>query len=315
MGWVKTLRAHWRICAGLAAVAILLVVAVRLRSRTQPLNRTFRIGFQNSAPFHFPDAQGNPTGPGVAVIREAARRQGIRLQWVFTADGPDRALASNIVDLWPIVGDLPERRKAMHITAPWTRMTYMLVARRSLGLQRPEDLGPRSIGVARINLDSRLAQARFPASPIVPLLSVDQVIIQVCSGAIEAGLLSKSLFSDTTGSECKGRELHALAIPDGTFWFGVGASRSSSDAAEAADRIRDEIGLMAADGSLVDIDFRWHSNLSIETKTIFQYDQTRANLLVVVVAVCILIPCVKPKPLARPRASSWPTSAMRSARR
>jgi signal transduction histidine kinase/CheY-like chemotaxis protein len=289
---VKSLRSRWRAWAAALTLTIVIFAAIRFHSRTRPLTRTFRIGFQNSVPYHFPDAEGNPTGPGVAVIREAARRQNIKLQWIFTSSGPDHALAANVVDLWPLVGDLPERRKRMHITAPWTRMSYMLIARRSLGLSHAGDVGARPIAVARINLDSRLAQARFPSSPIVPLSDVNQVIAQVCSGTTEVGLLSKSLFRDTTGSECRERELHALPVPDGTFWFGVGATQSSADAVEAANRIREEIGVMAGDGSLADVDFRWHSNLSVETTTIFQYDQARASLIGVVVAVCILVPCV-----------------------
>src|SRR5579863_5311164 len=111
--------AHWRAMA-LATIAVvaLLVVGWRLRLRQVSLARTFRIGFQNSPPYHFPDAQGKPTGPAVELIQEAANRKNIRLEWVFSPQGPEAALESQALDLWPIVGDLPERRPKMYISAP-----------------------------------------------------------------------------------------------------------------------------------------------------------------------------------------------------
>src|SRR5271169_5895877 len=96
------------------AIAVAVVAGIGLlggflwthRSPDRPL----RVAFQNSPPYHFPDANGNPTGPAVDVLKEAARRQNIRLEWRYSIEGPERALSSGAVDLWPIVGDLPERR-------------------------------------------------------------------------------------------------------------------------------------------------------------------------------------------------------------
>src|ERR1039458_3532717 len=111
------------------AAGTFLVLRVQVPSGVE---RTMRIGFQNSAPYHFPDAKGNPSGPVVDILREAARRRNLRLQWVFYPQGPDEALSSGIVDLWPIMGDLPERRRILYMSAPWTKMTYALVVGRSL---------------------------------------------------------------------------------------------------------------------------------------------------------------------------------------
>ena len=55
-----------------------------------------KIGFQNSPPYHFPDAAGGPAGPAVDLLRAAAAREGIPLEWVFAPDGPEKALVSTL---------------------------------------------------------------------------------------------------------------------------------------------------------------------------------------------------------------------------
>src|SRR6267154_1748689 len=93
-----------------AVLAMVILVAmtpvvVRLLGPAAAVNRTLKIGFKNSAPYHFPDANGNPSGPAVNLVQEAAQRKNIHLQWVFSPQGPEAALSSGDVDLWPIIGD------------------------------------------------------------------------------------------------------------------------------------------------------------------------------------------------------------------
>ena len=62
-------------------------------SAPQP-ERRLRIGFQNSPPYHFPDAEGRPSGPAVDLIRVAAQAEKIELEWTFAPQGPEEALRS-----------------------------------------------------------------------------------------------------------------------------------------------------------------------------------------------------------------------------
>ena len=57
------------------------------------ITRTLRIGFQNAVPYHFPDANGKPTGPLVEMVGAAAQRRGIDLEWVYFPQGPEKALS------------------------------------------------------------------------------------------------------------------------------------------------------------------------------------------------------------------------------
>ena len=79
-------------------------------------------------------------------MREAARRRQIRLEWVFSPQGPEQALASGAVDLWPIMGDLPERRGLLYVSPPWTRMSYALIVPRASAESGAPDLRGKKLG-------------------------------------------------------------------------------------------------------------------------------------------------------------------------
>src|SRR4051794_38591471 len=112
-----------RTVAGLAVLAAILLAGITVgiyrTAAPTPPTRTLRVGFQNSPPYHFPGAQGKASGPTVEVLAMAAQQRNIKLEWVFSPEGPERALSSGSVDLWPLVGDLPERRKLLYVSAPY----------------------------------------------------------------------------------------------------------------------------------------------------------------------------------------------------
>src|SRR5438874_318222 len=85
---------------------------------------TLKIGFRNTHPYHYPNESGGATGPAVDVIQAAAERRNIRLEWVYSPEGPDAALSSGAVDLWPMLVDLPARRPFAYISTPWAKETY-----------------------------------------------------------------------------------------------------------------------------------------------------------------------------------------------
>lgn len=249
---------------------------------------TLKIGFQQSAPFHYPDAQRMPTGPIVDVIGLAARRRRLKLRWVFSPQGPDRALLSGAVDLWPMLGDLPDRRPLLYVSSPWARMTYVLVVPAEGRINRLEDVGSRTVVVAKIALDLRLARRYFDRSRIEIVLTPDQVIDEVCHGKIGAGLLAQNPLGEAQSFSCEERTLKTLPIPNATLWFGVGANPRRGNARHAADLLEQEIGRMAGDGSLTDIDARWQTDLTSQTTAIFEYRSMRFYLRVMFGVMAVL---------------------------
>src|SRR5579872_4893277 len=111
----------------IAAIAVLSAPVIYLRLPAAHLERALKIGFRHTPPYHYPDDRGSPTGPAVDLVREAARRRSIHLEWTYSPEGPEKALSSGAVDLWPVVADLPERRAFLYISPPWAKETYSIV--------------------------------------------------------------------------------------------------------------------------------------------------------------------------------------------
>src|SRR5262249_38881660 len=72
--------------------------------------RPLLIGFEHTPPFQIHTDSGLG-GLAIETIDEAAKRAGVRLQWVETGTSSDEAFQKGLVDLWPLMADLPERRK------------------------------------------------------------------------------------------------------------------------------------------------------------------------------------------------------------
>ncbi|MGA2598869.1 MAG: response regulator [Bryobacteraceae bacterium] len=247
------------------------------------------MGFQNAPPYLFQDGSGNPAGPAMDVLRAAARRKNIRLEWVYSPEGPEKALASGAVDLWPLVGDLPERRGLMHVSAPWAKMSYVLLTTEASGIADPKDLGTRALAVSDINVDVRVARANFANAKLVVEPTVKEVVRDVCSYAVKGGVLVQTSLQGWTPPECQDVPLRTVALSDAIFWFGIGSTRLRSDAPAAGAILRREIEAMANDGVLAGIDFHWGTHINTEASTIFVYERSRRYAFMLSIAAAVLI--------------------------
>jgi len=297
-------RRRWTIAMAIATGGCLLTADLWPAGGS---SRPLKIGFQNSPPYHFPDSNGNPTGPVVDVLKEAARRRNLQLEWRFSPEGPERALSSGAVDLWPIVGDLPERRRFFYVTSPWVKMTYVLLFSEPTQLKSPADVAGKTIAVSKISLDSRIARGRLASANLVSKATTADVIAAVCAGEVQVGLVAQSPLLDARSSGCPGRSFRALPVEGATFWFGIGANKNLAMARSEADRLRNEIGAMANDGSLAGIDFRWHTSIGTEVSTIFQYGRLRFYSFLLLAAVAVLVPTLI--------STYWLTRRLRAARK
>jgi signal transduction histidine kinase/CheY-like chemotaxis protein len=272
----------------IAATLVTAAALVYFVTLPATVTRTMRIGFQHSLPYHYPDAHGKASGPAVDIVQEAANRKHINLEWVYSPQGPESALTTGAVDLWPVLGDLPERRLNMHITAPWLKMTYVMIFPDSLNMKSPADFKSRVLAVSKINLDNRIARKYFTGAKVLSTSSLMEVVNAVCEGRADGGLLAQSSLLDASPGDCLLGPLKTIPIRESTFWFGLGANKKNRQAKLAADVLRDEIGVMAADGTLAAIDFRYHTSLGTEASTIFQYGAARSDSRMLMAGLGIL---------------------------
>ncbi len=219
-----------------------------LANRLPPIpHRTMRIGVEPNPPFQIRTETGY-SGIAVDVVNEAARRAGIRLEWVETGLSSDESFKRGLVDLWPLMADLPYRRTQVHLSLPWVISSHILLTRAALPVPTRSFSG--KIAVLKMPLHVHLANAEFPSAQLTPFANVREVVIAVCSGASAGGFLEKRIamtaFRDLP-PECAATPLRTHALPEVTVKNCVA---STFEAAGAADGIRAEIGKMFHDGAL-----------------------------------------------------------------
>jgi len=261
----------------------------RPHSLTQPV---LRIGYRNTPPYHFPGKDGSATGPAVDLIRIAAQRRGIKLAWRYSPEGPEQALAGGAVDLWPILVDRPERRQFLYITSPWAHESYYIVHPELLHVTGAGDLlGKTVAAVTSISNDSRIASQFFARSKLLAAASTAAVFDDVCRGVADAGLISLNALAGIPRSDCAATVLRLVPVHGASFPLGVGARRTPL-ARRAANELLEEIGAMAADGTLADIDFTWNTRISAEAINAFESRSTRFYASVLLAGLVVLTPAL-----------------------
>jgi PAS domain S-box-containing protein len=209
--------------------------------------RPLRIGFENLPPDAIRTDSGF-AGPTIEIVSEAAKRAGIALHWVETGTSSDEAFRRGLVDLWPLMADLPDRRKRLHITRPWLHRSHLLLLR--VDSAPPDRRFSGRIAHFRMPLYSRLVREGFPEAQLVEVADTAEVMSEVCNGTVYAGFLNDrtalTLLREKP-PQCSSVQLHVQALPDLTIQLGTA---STFEAAGAADKIRREIGNLFREGAL-----------------------------------------------------------------
>lgn len=255
----------------------------------------FRIGFQNSPPNQYVTKDGQPTGAAIEIVAEACRRRNIPIEWVHSPDGPEPNLISGKVDLWPLLVDLPERRKRFYITEPWTANTYWMVTLKSSGIATPADTVGKTVWYRNDLTGTRLAQANFPAAKLVAQADNSTILDAVATGKVAVGQRDGSAAQAGTfrvSDIARNAALQFYPLPNGNVMMGLAASFHRPEARQAADAIRETIGEMTKDGTVSSIYYRWFLDPTNESASVFLVsDVKRQNtrmLAVIVVLAAVL---------------------------
>ena len=226
-----------------AAVIAFWYFATRLPPVPQ---RTFRIGFESNPPVQIRTENGF-SGLAVETVNEAAKRARIKLEWVETGTSSDEAFRKGLVDLWPLMVDLPYRRKYVHFARPWMHSSNVLLVRD--GASNADRRFKGSIAVLKMPLQVKQAREQFPEAHIVAVPKLEDIIKQACKGA-DAGFIEARvamMLLREKYQECSSMALRVRGIPGLKFDAGLA---STFESAGAADRIQGEIDNMFQDGVL-----------------------------------------------------------------
>jgi PAS domain S-box-containing protein len=229
---------------GIAVLFALGYFAVRTPSVIQ---RPLRIGFESNPPVQIRTGNGF-SGLGVEIVSQAAKRAGIKLDWVETGASSDESLRKGLVDLWPLMVDFPDRRKYVHFPAPWLHSGFVMLLRK--GAPSPGRGFKGRISAFKMPLNLRLLHDWFPEAQVVATTTLPGVSKQVCTGSSAAGFLEARVAQSELREkppECASAELRLQPIPDLRLQAGLA---STFAAAGAADRIQRKIDDMFRDGTL-----------------------------------------------------------------
>jgi PAS domain S-box-containing protein len=278
-----------------ASVAVALIaIAVRLRGPGYA-DRVYRIGWEMSPPFQTRGDDGKPSGLAVDLVREAARRRGIRLEWVYWNKGSEFALRSKALDLWPLITVTPDRLKWFHISEPYTGAEHALLVRADSPYQRTEDLARATIGITNVQAAGWQLKHRLPETTALYRHTMRDALTDLCTGTTAA------LFADsyTTISSlledrgCRDQTLRWIAVPEVRSRLGIGATFENGGVADA---LRTEIGELAAEGKLADIigrrGFMVGQHLeSMQAELTAQRRATRMTAAATVFALLFVVAC------------------------
>ncbi len=224
----------------------MLVSASRLWSQPGPI----RIGSAPSTADAYALPDGTTTGFFVEVFREAAKREGLTIAWVFSDRSADAVLDSGKIDVYAGIFPTPERRRRLHLTEPWwTVPTYFAVAESSSLRSSAHLAGQTLVYSSSPPLPAPMAQL-LPGVSARELRAAPDRLTAVCLGEADAALFTHSVLRTlllNRPAPCAQHSLRLLPQNDFNMDLAIGSQPAQ---AALAERLRARIREMALDGGL-----------------------------------------------------------------
>lgn len=235
--------------AGAGLVLTVLAAGLWLLQRDEiNRDRTYAIGIGGDVPMHFFGPDGQPTGVAVEIVREAARRRGIKLQW-YDAEDP----AAPDLDLWVLRSVRPEGRASRHFTAPYLQAESCFLVRADSPVRDVPDLVGRRIGYVDYGIHRETLPKMVARYTPRPVASSRAAVDLLLTGEADAAYVDQyTLFSTLLGGEHA--PLRILPTRSPTRQLAMAARPA---AAAVADEIREGMQDLVEDGTLSGIMSRW----------------------------------------------------------
>jgi ABC-type amino acid transport substrate-binding protein len=262
-------------------IALTLVAAISTLSFTAcgprvDLRRVYRIGTDNTYPYHFLDDKGEVHGMVGEVVQEAARRSGVRLEWQVLKEGPQAALSARKVDLWPLLSVQTDLWPQFHFTEPYLSNAFISVAVDPRFVTQTGNRQIRRVASARFSLVLQIVRRTFPKSESVGFPSRQEAMAAVCSGRADVAVLEARTLQHLALERppgCEGKSLFTAGVDAKAQSLAIA---SLSQASDVADHLRREIDRMLADGTVDRIMRRWSYFYGGEADTVYRAAEARA---------------------------------------
>ena len=270
--------------AAALALAIALAVAggaVFLSTGRVDRDKVYRFGADDAPPYYLHGRDGAVRGLAVDVLNEAARRTGIRIEWVPLQIRLDEAVGTGRVDMWAAAGNTPERKERFHLSEPWLHNRFCLISLKGSGIDSPGAARHQSISVTDYESHIRMLKQSLPDASVVFRRTREETVQAVCRGEAEAGF-AEARFLDIylmkRPAGCETADFQIQFVRGASVPMSILARR---DMAPVADALRNEISEMSLDGTLQGSFEKWSSFSAGETQSLYalQGVQTRNRLL------------------------------------
>ncbi|GEM_PF-758710 len=208
---------------------------------------TLKAGYGNAYPMTYSNESGHASGFVVEVLEEAARRDGVTIQWVLAgAKSPNEMLQSGEIDLLATGVVTPERRKLFFVSEPWWGGDQVALSAVGGPIQREPDLAGRRLAVTAAGA---LEARRLHPSETVIRGSAREVTEEVCAGRADAAILAGVFLRELLAAmpaACRGFGLQTIDLPQQWEY----ALISRRDVEGSARRLRSRITELTLDGTL-----------------------------------------------------------------
>ncbi len=236
---------------GVLATALVLILPARTGFAAEAAGETLRVAYGQMPPMVYQDRHGGLHGFAYDVLNEAARREGIRLDWRRGSDlaANDRALAAGYLDLVVTGLATPERRTRFYVSEPWWLADIVAVVRSDSRIHSRSDVADARVAVPG---SAVLVKTDFPSITLVHRRSAPEAAEAVCTGEADAAMFASMYLPELLAAGrwgCEGVSLRTFDTGARIEFVIVARNRIAA----RARALRRHIDDLTADGTLAAI--------------------------------------------------------------
>jgi len=251
-----------------AAVCLLFAAA----ATAQPLV----MGYGQSPPLTYRKPDGSPAGLAVEVMEEAARREGIRLEWRYATGGGANLVHARTVEAWPILGIPQPLPEGLFATQPWWRIDHQVATPLGSPIQKPAGLSGKRVAFQDAPFNRALVERHLPAGIIpVPHLAAVEATQAFCRGEADALFLNQYSLHRmmlVRPPECRDGEYQLFGVPEAPLEISIATRVEKRGMVQGLRRRIDE---MALDNSLAVIARRYPPVTASQNEQLARLAQAR----------------------------------------
>ena len=231
-----------------SAIALGIIFFLTFPQDKVDISRIYRIGYGNDAPFHF-DTNNKPSGLAVELVNEAAKREGLQLEWIKNS-----GFDANKMDFWVLMTIKPERRKNFHFTEPYLQSRGCFLVLENSPFNQTQDLSQSRISYVDYAIHRDNLNQFLPDSKLVPANNSREAVILLLKSQSDAVYLDQYA---ALRAILEGGLSTSVRIIRPEFPPMVMGLASSHEEASIADLIRKSMQSMVNDGKVTEIISRW----------------------------------------------------------